>query len=173
MRAWIHAEENKRRTLQRSDIASVLAKSDMFDFLIDIVPREEAGPKRPPPQAGVPAGAGGGLGSMPPPPPTGGYGGLEGGHAEGVPDYGRAGGQPMYTPQPGAGGYVQPQGQMYGEMGEIYGYPPMQAQQQMYQVPPQQRHDPSVGQDTSHAYPRHDGGEGDADAEGERDYEVG
>ncbi|KAI9669604.1 MAG: hypothetical protein M1831_007300 [Alyxoria varia] len=42
MRAWIHAEENKRRTLQRSDIASALMKSDMFDFLIDIVPREEA-----------------------------------------------------------------------------------------------------------------------------------
>ena len=42
MRAWIHAEENKRRTLQRSDIASALAKSDMFDFLIDIVPREDA-----------------------------------------------------------------------------------------------------------------------------------
>jgi Core histone H2A/H2B/H3/H4 len=43
MRAWIDAEENKRRTLQRSDIASALAKSDMFDFLIDIVPREEGG----------------------------------------------------------------------------------------------------------------------------------
>lgn len=59
MRAWIHAEENKRRTLQRSDIASALSKSDMFDFLIDIVPREEANQsshsKRPaPPPAGVP-----------------------------------------------------------------------------------------------------------------------
>lgn len=42
MRAWVHAEENKRRTLQRSDIANALQKSDMFDFLIDIVPREEA-----------------------------------------------------------------------------------------------------------------------------------
>jgi nuclear transcription factor Y, gamma len=42
MRAWIHAEDNKRRTLQRSDIAAALAKSDMFDFLIDIVPREES-----------------------------------------------------------------------------------------------------------------------------------
>lgn len=41
MRAWIHAEENKRRTLQRSDIAAALQKSDMFDFLIDIVPRED------------------------------------------------------------------------------------------------------------------------------------
>ena len=46
MRAWIHAEENKRRTLQRSDIASALSKSDMFDFLIDIVPREEALPHK-------------------------------------------------------------------------------------------------------------------------------
>ncbi|KAM0719050.1 hypothetical protein Q7P37_004955 [Cladosporium fusiforme] len=44
MRAWIHAEENKRRTLQRSDIAAALGKSDMFDFLIDIVPREDAQP---------------------------------------------------------------------------------------------------------------------------------
>ena len=46
MRAWIHAEENKRRTLQRSDIASALSKSDLFDFLIDIVPREEAHPHK-------------------------------------------------------------------------------------------------------------------------------
>ena len=37
----IHAEENKRRTLQRSDIAAAISKTDMFDFLIDIVPREE------------------------------------------------------------------------------------------------------------------------------------
>ncbi|QPG73972.1 hypothetical protein FOA43_001288 [Brettanomyces nanus] len=46
MRAWIHAEENKRRTLQKSDIAAALQKSDMFDFLIDIVPREEEKPKK-------------------------------------------------------------------------------------------------------------------------------
>jgi histone H3/H4 len=46
MRAWIHAEENKRRTLQRSDIAVALSKSDMFDFLIDIVPRDEAHPHK-------------------------------------------------------------------------------------------------------------------------------
>jgi nuclear transcription factor Y, gamma len=42
MRAWTHAEDNKRRTLQRSDIAAALGKSDMFDFLIDIVPREDS-----------------------------------------------------------------------------------------------------------------------------------
>jgi hypothetical protein len=45
--------------------------------------------------------------------------------------------------------------------------------QQMYHVPQQRPQDPSVGQDAGHNYPRHDGGEGDADAEGERDYEVG
>lgn len=46
MRAWIHAEECKRRTLQKSDIAAALTKSDMFDFLIDVVPREEEKPKK-------------------------------------------------------------------------------------------------------------------------------
>lgn len=39
MRAWCVSEENKRRTLQKADIAEALQKSDMFDFLIDIVPR--------------------------------------------------------------------------------------------------------------------------------------
>lgn len=39
MRAWCIAEENKRRTLQKVDISQALQKSDMFDFLIDIVPR--------------------------------------------------------------------------------------------------------------------------------------
>lgn len=46
MRAWIHAEENKRRTLQKLDIAAALTKSDMFDFLIDVVPREDEKPKK-------------------------------------------------------------------------------------------------------------------------------
>ncbi|KAL1450210.1 hypothetical protein WDU94_002655, partial [Cyamophila willieti] len=41
LRAWIHTEDNKRRTLQRNDIAMAITKYDMFDFLIDIVPREE------------------------------------------------------------------------------------------------------------------------------------
>ena len=67
MRAWIHTEvfflfcffhvetcqmqisdsmlkltefqDNKRRTLQRNDIAMAITKYDQFDFLIDIVPR--------------------------------------------------------------------------------------------------------------------------------------
>lgn len=46
LRAWINTEENKRRTLQRNDIAAAIGRYDQFDFLIDIVPREEAKPKK-------------------------------------------------------------------------------------------------------------------------------
>lgn len=44
LRAWVHTEDNKRRTLQRNDIAMAITKFDQFDFLIDIVPREEVKP---------------------------------------------------------------------------------------------------------------------------------
>jgi len=44
-RAWLVASAHKRRTLSRADIAKALAKSDQFDFLIDIVPREVANEK--------------------------------------------------------------------------------------------------------------------------------
>jgi nuclear transcription factor Y gamma len=46
LRAWIHTEENKRRTLQRSDIAMAITKTDVFDFLIDIVPRDDIKPAK-------------------------------------------------------------------------------------------------------------------------------
>ena len=66
MRAWSHAQEKKRRTLQRSDVAAAITKTDIFDFLIDIVPRDDfkdaasagAGPAPsglPPPGHAVPA----------------------------------------------------------------------------------------------------------------------
>ena len=146
MRAWIHAEENKRRTLQRSDIASALAKSDMFDFLIDIVPREEAAghAKRTTGQGtssgatqssanstGVPSQAN--VVQQPHPP-------AHAQHQIGPPDFPIGANaltqdseyrQPpnMYAPQvpPDAGNsYGQPQQQMFGDM---YGYPSMAAQQ--------------------------------------------
>ncbi|KAI0773538.1 histone-fold-containing protein [Fomes fomentarius] len=47
-RAFIIADSNKRRTLSRADIAKALSKSDQFDFLIDVVPRDE------PPGSGAP-----------------------------------------------------------------------------------------------------------------------
>lgn len=39
LRAWTHTERNRRRTVQRSDVHSAVGESEMFDFLIDIVPR--------------------------------------------------------------------------------------------------------------------------------------
>lgn len=184
MRAWIHAEENKRRTLQRSDIASALAKSDMFDFLIDIVPREEAAShaKRTTGQPAAPGGPGAAASAqipqqhvqqqahqaMPPPDYNIGHGIASGQDYRQPENIYAAQVQPNPTAPYGA-----PQQEMYGQMEGMYGYQPMQAQQQqMYQVPQGRPHDP-VGQDAGHSYPRHDGGEGDADAEGERDYDVG
>lgn len=134
MRAWIHAEENKRRTLQRSDIASALAKSDMFDFLIDIVPREEAtahkrsggnAAAQPAPAGGVPPQAVQQQQGAHPPP-----------HPMAPPDYmGHQMAQeqdyqqqpPMFAaqvPQQDPQGYGQPPPQMFGQgMYAGYGMP--------------------------------------------------
>ncbi|KAH8148112.1 uncharacterized protein LAJ45_07876 [Morchella importuna] len=182
MRAWIHAEENKRRTLQRSDIASALAKSDMFDFLIDIVPREEAShtkrsgggashqqqqPQQPPqqqpqqqqPQQQVPP-------QQQPQIPAG-QDYL--GHPAMAQDPERYNQPNIY------GGGVPQQGNypshpIYQESLEgMYGYPPMPHQPHMYQLPNQRGH----LQDPQSAGGSNEQGEvGDADAEGERDYDV-
>lgn len=47
LRSWMQTEESKRRTLQKSDVAAAISKNDMFDFLIDIVPRDEFKSKKP------------------------------------------------------------------------------------------------------------------------------
>ncbi|KAK7356054.1 hypothetical protein VNO80_15320 [Phaseolus coccineus] len=41
LRSWNHTEENKRKTLQKNDIAAAITRTDIFDFLVDIVPRED------------------------------------------------------------------------------------------------------------------------------------
>jgi len=38
-RAWLHTERNRRRTLQRQDVHAAVGESEVFDFLIDLVPR--------------------------------------------------------------------------------------------------------------------------------------
>jgi len=137
MRAWIHAEENKRRTLQRSDIASALSKSDMFDFLIDIVPREEASThaKRAAGH-GSSAQAAAAQPQMPPGVAAQGHGGQHmaaadysqlQGHAIGSEaDYRQP--QSMYPGQPGPSApYGQPQAPMYN-VDDMY-YTPMPPQQ--------------------------------------------
>jgi nuclear transcription factor Y gamma len=42
LRAWKSTVESNRKTLQRSDVSAAVAHTDMFDFLIDIVPREQS-----------------------------------------------------------------------------------------------------------------------------------
>jgi len=133
MRAWIHAEENKRRTLQRSDIASALSKSDMFDFLIDIVPREEASSHAKRATAQAAAQAAPAQAQMAAPnhgqhPMGAEYPGL-GGHPMGAEaDYRQSqnmyAGQVQSAPAP----YGQPQAPMYN-VDEMYGYgvPPQQS----------------------------------------------
>jgi len=198
MRAWIHAEENKRRTLQRSDIASALAKSDMFDFLIDIVPREEAAShsKRSgnqsanttaaniPPPSGV-------NNQMPPqnsvqqPPPQGqqqqhpqhplGHSEYPMGNSQMGSDQEYRQSTGMYAPQvpQDPSGYGQPPQQIFGGADMYYAPMAASAQQQIYQVDHPRGQNPAASQNPGAPYQRHDGGEGDADAEGERDYEVG
>ncbi|KAL1608351.1 Transcriptional activator hap5 [Paraconiothyrium brasiliense] len=170
MRAWIHAEENKRRTLQRSDIASALSKSDMFDFLIDIVPREEALPhKRSGGQSSTAVQAAGAV-------PAGALAqqGVHPHQQMAPPDYGI--GQHMAPQedfrQPGMyAGPVQGDPTAYGQQQMFdpsYGvYNPMAQQPQMYPVP-QRGADPTGGGDPNQGYRPHDA-EGDADAEGERE----
>jgi histone H3/H4 len=43
-RAWRHTERNRRRTLQRQDLHAAVGESEVYDFLIDIVPRVTSAP---------------------------------------------------------------------------------------------------------------------------------
>lgn len=40
-KAWNYTEYNKRRTLQRIDITGCIQDCDIFDFLIDLIPKDE------------------------------------------------------------------------------------------------------------------------------------
>lgn len=42
LRSWNHAEENRRRTLKKTDMAAAVAQTDVFDFLVDTIPRGES-----------------------------------------------------------------------------------------------------------------------------------
>ncbi|XP_077210991.1 nuclear transcription factor Y subunit C-3-like isoform X2 [Tasmannia lanceolata] len=41
LKSWFHAEEKRRRTLQRSDIATAITRGEVLDFLLDIVRMDE------------------------------------------------------------------------------------------------------------------------------------
>uniref|UniRef100_A0ACD5ZEY0 Uncharacterized protein n=1 Tax=Avena sativa TaxID=4498 RepID=A0ACD5ZEY0_AVESA len=59
LRSWMHTEENKRRTLQKNDVAAAISRTDVYDFLVDIVPRDEMMKEEGAglPRAGLPAAA--------------------------------------------------------------------------------------------------------------------
>ncbi len=40
-RAYFHAKKNNRKTLQRSDVAQAIAKTEIYDFLLDVIHRDE------------------------------------------------------------------------------------------------------------------------------------
>jgi len=50
-RAWQHTERNRRRTLQRQDLHAAVGESEVYDFLIDIVPRVQGAAQAQPPSA--------------------------------------------------------------------------------------------------------------------------
>jgi histone H3/H4 len=105
IRSWLHAEENKRRTLQKNDIAAAITRTDIFDFLVDIVPRDEIKDE------------------------AAGLGGIVGATASGVPYYYPPMGQPAGGPHGGMmigrPAAVDPSG--------VYGQPPSNAWQSVWQ----------------------------------------
>ena len=60
LRAWAHTEDNKRRTLQRNDVANAISTTSVFDFLVEIVPLEETKAKSEG-EGDAPGGGAGGL----------------------------------------------------------------------------------------------------------------
>ncbi|KAI7728241.1 hypothetical protein M8C21_019024 [Ambrosia artemisiifolia] len=113
LRSWNHTEENKRRTLQKNDIAAAITRTDIFDFLVDIVPREDLKDEV--------------LASTMP------RGGPVGGPTEGLPYYYMQPGHP--PPQVGGPGMymgkpVDPQAHLYGQQPGQYMAQPLWPQQQ-------------------------------------------
>lgn len=106
IRSWLHAEENKRRTLQKNDIAAAITRTDIFDFLVDIVPRDEIKDE------------------------AAGLGGMVGATASGVPYYYPPMGQP--TGPAGPGGMMI--GRPAVDPSGVYVQPPSQAWQSVWQT---------------------------------------
>ncbi|XP_017634956.1 nuclear transcription factor Y subunit C-1 [Gossypium arboreum] len=107
IRSWLHAEENKRRTLQKNDIAAAITRTDIFDFLVDIVPRDEIKDEA-------------------------GLGGMVGTTASGVPYFYPPMGQPAGAPA-GPGGMMIGRPAV-DPTGGIYAQPPSQAWQSVWQT---------------------------------------
>ncbi|KAK4264524.1 hypothetical protein QN277_025686 [Acacia crassicarpa] len=117
IRSWIHAEENKRRTLQKNDIAAAITRTDIFDFLVDIVPRDEIKDEA---ALGGMMAAPGGMMAAP--------GGMMAAPASGVPYYY----PPMGQPAPPPGGMMI--GRPALDPTGVYAQQPSQAWQSVWQT---------------------------------------
>ena len=40
-KAYYYAKKSNRKTLQRNDIAQAISETEIYDFLLDIIPRDE------------------------------------------------------------------------------------------------------------------------------------
>lgn len=70
-RAWRHTERNRRRTLQRQDLHAAVGESEVYDFLIDIVPRVTTPKTSVPSSVDAAAAAAAAAAAMTPPLPPG------------------------------------------------------------------------------------------------------
>ncbi|KAJ4955891.1 hypothetical protein NE237_012674 [Protea cynaroides] len=118
LRSWNHTEENKRRTLQKNDIAAAITRTDIFDFLVDIVPREDLKDEV---LASMPRG-----GSLP-----------VGGPADSLPYYYMP---PQHSPQVGTPGMIM--GKPVVDQAMYAQQPHPYMSQQMWPQPPQQQQQP-------------------------------
>ena len=49
LRSWCYSEQSRRKTLQKEDIQTAIKKTDIFDFLIDVIMESSAPSTTPPP----------------------------------------------------------------------------------------------------------------------------
>jgi len=52
-RSWRHTERSRRKTLQRADVQAAIGEDEVFDYLIDIIPRPSHGPQGLIPKSGA------------------------------------------------------------------------------------------------------------------------
>lgn len=55
LKAWNSTEADKRRTLQRCDLAAAVKQTDVFDFLVDVIRRDDKVKDNAPPRGAPPA----------------------------------------------------------------------------------------------------------------------
>lgn len=132
-RAWRHTERNRRRTLQRQDLHAAVGESEVYDFLIDIVPRVTA-PKSATPNP-VDAAAAVAAAAMPPLPPGIPMAGIPTQLPNSIPPAMNATGQQLSGMDPNMIQQMQAQQQQIGQQGIMHYDPNQPAHYSYLSVP--------------------------------------